>query len=686
MKKICNLRLPVLGAAVLAAGIVYSAVLAFFGSDGIFVLLPSLVMCVISVAVGIITRRARISVYFLVFGIVFLIGAIYAYAKYVSFCQTEVPLGEFVKVSGRVVESGVTSNGNNYIIISDASVGGVKINGKIIAYLSENSGDYCRRGYTVDFYAPIEKQNFFEYGSISYRAVENIKYYCSVTVNLKSQYKFSLFGEINYAIESALFDNLDKETAAVAFALITGNTQEISGETLSAFRNGGVAHVFAVSGLHIGVVYACLTFIFKKARVNKYVSVVLRIFAIAVYCGVCGFSTSSVRAVIMCSVIASADCLQRKYDGWNSLSVAAILLLLINPFNLFAIGFALSFGSILGIVLLSGSFKRVFYFLSEKLRGILSISLSTQVATVPALLSTFGYVSWAGLLLNLIFIPVISAVYVMLFCVTLISAVFPLVAAYVLPIACVPLQFIINVIWECGFENAVIYANYSNWIYVPFLILMFGLSQRFNLRCIWRGAFIVSSAVAIIFFSVAGASAHKTNITFNAGYNGGYAFISTESGTVMIVTDNFEGRVGGQLEDVDELVVVGGEDCLSVIIDLGGNFKKVHLGGNKTPVPSMGIIELDYEDNFEACGVKFAFENGALFAESDGVTIAVTVAITGDIYGEGLQNADFNLYAYDSDGAVLFTKNESYGLSVCGEMRYGIINGRIVSAYAVPKE
>ncbi|MDE7086643.1 MAG: ComEC/Rec2 family competence protein, partial [Clostridia bacterium] len=414
MKKAFNLRLPVLGASAMVLGIAFAAILACFKSDGIFILIPAAIILAACALFAVITRSASKALIFIFTAVCFLIGAVYAYAKYFSFCQTEIPVGELAQISGRVEEVGTTSSGSKYLILTNVKAYGTAVSGRLYAYLNGNAGDYCQRGYDVTFYATIEKQNFIEYGEISYRATKGVKYWSNVYGGLQSKYRFSLFGEIFAAIERALNSALDRETAAVCLAMLTGEDGGISKGTLASFRYGGVAHVFAVSGLHIGVIYFALGKIFKKLKLKRIPCAVIKIAFVAAYSGVCGFSPSSVRAVVLCAAMAASDCFYKKSDGFNALAIAAILLLLINPFYLFQVGFTMSFGAMLGITLLSGNLKKLFAFLPEKFARALAVGWSAQVGTLPVQITKFGYVSAAGLLLNIVFVQVISEVYVLM--------------------------------------------------------------------------------------------------------------------------------------------------------------------------------------------------------------------------------------------------------------------------------
>ena len=682
MKKIVNLRLPVLYALSFAGGIIFAVTLAFFSLDGIYILVPALLMFIACIIYAISRRRAFRAFACIMAAVVFTVGAIYTYVVYFSFCQNSFLVGELVQICGRVREAGLTSTGSRYIILDNVTVGNTRVSGRILAYLSSNAGEYCRRGYEVTFETTISKVNFISDGAIDYRAVKNIKYYCSVTGGLQATYRFSLFGEIANAMENALFNNLSAETAGVSFAMLTGNTDGISAGTLASFRNGGIAHVFAVSGLHIGVIYGALSFIFKKLRLNRFVSATVKIALVAAYAGVCGFSPSSVRALVCCAVSAASSCLYRKYDALNAVAIAALLLLLINPLYMFDTGFVLSFGAMTGIVLLSVNVKRLLSFLPRKLAEALSVGWSAQFATVPALISSFGYVSAAGLFLNIIFIPLVSAVYVIVFVGTLIGAVFPAFASTVLPVLCTPLELIINVVAFCGFENSLISLNTDNLIYLPFIVFTAGMTDKLNLRLSARGALL---ALPVLCLSIALAST-SVKTSANVTFGNGAVTVESSGGSLLIVTENYGGYETFDGRNFDALVVLGGEDNISVVSSLDCSFGALYVRGSAIHIPTLGSTPIIYSDSFEACGVSFAYSGDVLTFNVEGVSVAVERESRGEEYGSLLQDAQFNLYCYGADGAVLFTRGESYGIATCGSMRFIFGGGKVLPSHIVPAE
>lgn len=682
MKKTFNLRLPVLYAGALALGIIYSAILAYFGWSGILLIIPAVAAFSACALAAIIRRTVKMPLIFVAATVFYLVGAVYAFGKYFIFCQTEIPLGIPVEISGRVERTGVTDSGTVYLILSGVKAGGERVGGKLIAYLGEAAGDYCRSGYSVSFYAEASAQDFIEFGEISYNATRGVKYVSYVNGGLQARYLFNLFAEMNYAVQRVMYNNLDGETAGVCFAMLTGNTDGISSGTLSSFRNGGVAHVFAVSGLHIGVIYGALSYIFKKCRLNRYASTVIRIAVIALYSGICAFSPSSVRALVTCSVAAIASCSFRKYDGLNALGIAAIIILLVSPFYLFQVGFVLSFGCMLGIILIKPNLQKLLSFLPKKLSEPLAVGWSAQFASLPVQLTSFGYVSAAGLILNVIFIPVISALYIVLFSCTLICAVIPS-AGVILPAACAPLQLVINLIVSCGFEKAIICGRFSHWLFVPFIAVTAAVTDKLNIKGFFRAATVIAVLFSVTLTAVL--SSKSTSVTFSSGYRGGSVLVRTNGGTVLIVTDNYSAR-RSTVKSVDAVVVLADNDGFDVLNTLGCSYGSLYMRGGEENVPAYGNTQITYADSFEACGISFRYDDNALIAEVNGVTLSVIRGESGGEYAGGLADTDFELYCYGSDSGVLYCGNDGYGLAKCGEMRYDIKGWGYVGPNARPKE
>lgn len=222
-----------------------------------------------------------------------------------------------------------------------------------------------------------------------------------------------------------LKQNLSSKSAPVALAMLLGDTSEFQKNKLDNYRYAGVAHIFAVSGLHVGVMVACFTFLCNKFKVKPKLKPLIILLPTFIYCGFCGFRPSSVRAFVMAFCAIMADAIGFKKDNLSVLAVAGIILLLINPFNLYDYGFKLSFLAVCSIFALSPLFKRK----TARLKCLsepLSTTLSAQLGTLPVLTQMSGYTSIISLFSNLLFIPVSVVIYVFTMACFVLSAFFSL--------------------------------------------------------------------------------------------------------------------------------------------------------------------------------------------------------------------------------------------------------------------
>ncbi len=146
---------------------------------------------------------------------------------------------------------------------------------------------------------------------------------------------------------------LDADTENFLIALMLGNREYLSPETVSTFRQAGMSHLLALSGLHIGVICMILTWLLFPMDVVglrswRYGLVILLLWA---YIMLTGMSVSAVRAGIMATLCIGAMILQRKNAVFNALSAAAFIILLFDYRQLFQPGFQLSFGIVILMIL-----------------------------------------------------------------------------------------------------------------------------------------------------------------------------------------------------------------------------------------------------------------------------------------------------------------------------------------------
>ncbi len=176
---------------------------------------------------------------------------------------------------------------------------------------------------------------------------------------------------------------------SIASALVLGVKDELDNAVRDSYAATGTMHVLAVSGLHVGLLFAVLMLLFNKVNLGPkqrwlYGTVVLG--GLWLYAFVTGLSPSVLRAVLMFSLVTVSLVISRRHNVYNTLAIAAAILLFINPYYLFEVGFQLSFLAVLGIVALQPgiySLLEVNKWLPDKVWELISIAVAAQLITLP---------------------------------------------------------------------------------------------------------------------------------------------------------------------------------------------------------------------------------------------------------------------------------------------------------------
>jgi len=203
---------------------------------------------------------------------------------------------------------------------------------------------------------------------------------------------------------------------AVFQALILGQRREISNNLYKNYAAAGAIHILAISGLHIGILLLILNFLFKafdRFKYGKLIKAIILILLLWSFAVLTGLSASVVRAVTMFSFIAIGLQLKRKTSVLNSLFLSLFILLLINPYYIFQVGFQLSYLAVFSIIvfqpLIHGLLKSKIKFV-DYLWKLSSVSIAAQIGVIPLSLYYFHQFPGLFLLTNLIILPFLGII------------------------------------------------------------------------------------------------------------------------------------------------------------------------------------------------------------------------------------------------------------------------------------
>ena len=259
------------------------------------------------------------------------------------------------------------------------------------------------------------------YGKLGYK--ENGKYEGYFLVKSIKEYENIYFVELEDVKSTKIEDNFLEKYLQTLFnrteedysygtkninrAILLGDNTRIKKDLKDKIRYIGLSHIFAMSGLHIGLVIAIFYFIFKKTIKNKKVIEILLLISITLYYLSVKESPSFTRAYIMAVVYLLGKLFYEKIDLGKTLFVSAIISILMNPIVIFSVSFQLSYGAMIAIIYIFPYIRKVNYKKSKILDYILFTS-TIQIFLIPITVYYFSNVQVLSLISNLILLPLAS--------------------------------------------------------------------------------------------------------------------------------------------------------------------------------------------------------------------------------------------------------------------------------------
>jgi len=231
---------------------------------------------------------------------------------------------------------------------------------------------------------------------------------------MNHSFSWLVFGcRIKEKVVSALrHAGLSQEAFSICTALLVGYDDEIEDSVLSSFSHSGTLHVLSVSGMHTGIVYLVLMYLFQlfdKHNRYKWMRWSVIILTLVLFALITGFSPSVLRAVLMLVLIITGKTAYRQGNSYNTLLLSAFLLLLYNPMLVKDVGFLLSYFAVFGIMYLYPLLDNR-YVVKNKILGwfwsLTLMSVAATVFTLPVSLYYFHQFPLWFVFSNLIIIPV----------------------------------------------------------------------------------------------------------------------------------------------------------------------------------------------------------------------------------------------------------------------------------------
>ncbi|MHC4220850.1 MAG: DNA internalization-related competence protein ComEC/Rec2 [Planctomycetota bacterium] len=287
------------------------------------------------------------------------------------------------------------------------------VSGIVRMQISENlldlqPGDHIQAHCRLDRFKP--PGNPGQFNVADYMARRNV--YIAASVNsreaievLQSRSLTTVFkrtkAKLRQLATSALADNVEANspTKGLLEALLLGYRGNVESETYTAFQKTGLLHFISLSGLHLGILIGMVWWFCRMLGLTKPARAAVCIVVLAVFLMVVPPRPPTLRAAVMCLMLCVSNFFRRYSSPYNTLSLAAIILLLIRPTQLFEAGWQLSFACVLGIIFFT---DRIEFFIKDHItnwqwsKKILKIRLLFKIVLISVSLFSVSLAAWLG--------------------------------------------------------------------------------------------------------------------------------------------------------------------------------------------------------------------------------------------------------------------------------------------------
>jgi len=183
--------------------------------------------------------------------------------------------------------------------------------------------------------------------------------------------------------------DMDMQEYGVIAAMLLGDEDDLDPDLLRSYSATGVVHILSVSGLHVGIIYMFIAFFLrflertKKQQVLRFVIILGTVW---LYACITGLAPPILRSAAMFTFVAVGKLLDRRTNGYNSLLASLVFLLILNPLQIFNVGFQLSYSAVFGIVWVQPPLRLLYKAKTKAGKyvwDIITVSLAAQLLTAP---------------------------------------------------------------------------------------------------------------------------------------------------------------------------------------------------------------------------------------------------------------------------------------------------------------
>lgn len=340
-----------------------------------------------------------------------------------------------------------------------------------------------------EFKQPEEARNYKGYNYKQYLKTKKI----IGTVELeKAKILKSSNGSFIHNIQKYIKDTrngtLTDEEGNLLLAILSGDKDKLSEDIQESFKTSNLSHMLAVSGAHVSYIILGLTYVLQNSIIGKKNGKIVCIFFLLVFMAITNFTPSVTRACIMAVLTLFSGIIYRKSDVYTNISVAALITLIFNPYSLLDLGFQLSYGGTIGIIIF---IKRIQEKKSNSkvinyIKQMALVSIYANIIIIPIMMYHFNTVSFTFIISNIMASPILGIIVItgFLFIIASITVkpLTRLIAIFIKPI----LSILIKISQICSklpFSNILVVTPYMFNVISYYAIILYCIKSKKNNKC-----------------------------------------------------------------------------------------------------------------------------------------------------------------------------------------------------------
>ncbi len=457
-----------------------------------------------------------------------------------------------------------------------------------------------------EFKQPEEARNYKGYNYKQYLKTKKIIGTVELEkVKILKSSNGSFIHNIQKYIRDTINGTLTDEEGNLLLAILLGDKDKLSEDIQESFKTSNLSHMLAVSGAHVSYIILGLTYVLQNSIIGKKNGKIVCIIFLLAFMAITNFTPSVTRACIMAILTLLSSIIYRKSDVYTNISVAALITLIFNPYSLLDLGFQLSYGGTIGIIIF---IKRIQEKKSNSkvinyIKQMALVSIYANIIIIPIMMYHFNTVSFTFIISNIMASPILGIIVItgFLFIITSITAkpLTRLIAIFIKPI----LSILIKISQICSklpFSNILVVTPYMFNVISYYAIILYCIKSKKNNKCkIIIGLLIVLILINFIIYIFP----QKLRIFFiDVGQGDSTLIITPDKKTVLI-----DGG-GSDSFDVGEKVLLPyllDRRILKIDYVLISHFDTDHCGGiltimEKVKVKNIIISEqAEHSENYE---------------------------------------------------------------------------------------